>query len=247
MKKFVILAGLLAATPALAGDGYVNTDRFDWTGVYVGVQGGYADGEHSGRTTYTDKSGAYDLGGGTIDLNGGVGGVTLGAQRQFGSLVLGVEGDFSWGDISGDQDFDLPGGYRWNVDTEINKFGTLRGRVGWSLGHLMIYGTGGAAWADISSHELASVTTNEQGIPKGTTVVDAKSSEDKWGWVAGAGAEWQFREGWSLKAEWLRIDLGDVDTQFTGFGYPNQTNYTNDSFPGKIEFDVYRMGLNYNF
>lgn len=242
MNKYLALVGLLVATPAYAGDGY--GDRFDWSGVYLGVQGGYADGEHKGRTVYTDKTGAYDLGGGTIDLDGGVGGVTLGVQRQFGSLLLGVEGDFSWGSIEGDQRFVLPFDYHWNMSTEIDQLATLRGRVGWSFGSLLVYGTGGGAWANVESHEEV---TSVDGFKTRTTTALTKSEEDKWGWVAGAGAEWQFHPGWSLKAEWLHVDLGDVDTKLKGWGYPDQTNYTNDSFPGKIEFDVYRAGLNYRF
>jgi outer membrane immunogenic protein len=250
MKKFLVLAGMLAATPAYAGDGYVNTDRFDWTGIYLGVQGGYADGKHEGNPTYTDANPKYSYTHteSTIDLGGGIGGLTLGAQRQFGSLVLGVEGDVSWGNIEGEDRFVLPYDYHWNLSTEIDTFATLRGRVGWSFGQLMIYGTGGAAWADVSSKEHV---TSIDGWKERTTTVLASSSEDKWGWTAGAGAEWQFHHGWSLKAEWVHVDLGNVDTNFSGTAYPGikgmEMNYAQDSFPGDIKFDVVRAGLNYRF
>lgn len=246
MRMLILAAALLAAVTTGA-----SAQTTDWTGGYAGLFGAYADGEHSGDTVYTDNTGAYDLGGGTINLDGGLGGLAVGYQHQFGSLVAGIEGDFAFGDVSGSEKFDLPGGYQWNVNTEIKSVATLRGRLGFSFGPALVYGTGGLAWADTSFGEDAIVTTDEQGMPAGTRVVNASGDDQQFGWAYGAGAELSLRHGWSIKGEWLHIDLGDADYKFTGTAYPDSKepvpNYSNDSFPGSLEFDVYKVGLNYRF
>ena len=61
----------------------------DWTGFYIGVNGGGGWGRSS-----SDLSGH-------IDTSGGVAGGTAGYNAQFGNWVLGVEGDLDWSNIGG--------------------------------------------------------------------------------------------------------------------------------------------------
>src|SRR5476651_2559028 len=66
---------------------------FDWTGFYVGVNGGYGWGKSR-----------YDFGAAGINrfnVNGGLVGGTIGYNYQFGQTVLGIEGDIDWADING--------------------------------------------------------------------------------------------------------------------------------------------------
>ena len=63
---------------------------FSWTGIYIGVNGGYS----SGTTTTVGSSGG-------LSTNGFVAGGTFGGNFQAGMFVFGAEGDFDWDNIKG--------------------------------------------------------------------------------------------------------------------------------------------------
>lgn len=261
----------LSANPSIA-DGYA-APRYApalapaaWDGFYVGVHGGYATGEHKGVGTYTDNTGSFavlDPTENKIDLDGGFGGLQAGYNLQHGAIVYGIEGDVSWGDIKGDDTFISDDGnngttdYTWNIKTEFDWLATLRGRVGFLVKpNLLIYGTGGVAWARTHSDETVTGFPPQGFNPPQVTVL-ASAEEDHVGWVAGAGGEWLMDHNWSLKVEWQHIDFGHADTRFSGTAYPGTAPcpgaplcsfaYSNDSFPGSLELDTFRVGVNYKF
>jgi outer membrane immunogenic protein len=65
------------------------------------------------------------------------------------------------------------------------------------------------------------------------------------GWVAGLGAEYMLARNWSVRAEWLHIDLGTVSDSLptVGTGGTIQTAIWLRS----ERFDEFRFGLNYRF
>ncbi|ODT11919.1 MAG: hypothetical protein ABS35_41130 [Kaistia sp. SCN 65-12] len=179
-------AGLLTGT-ASAADLYVPTPdqaivtaSRDWTGFYIGVNAGYADFDaaHGGDDT--------DL----ATLNGWQGGAQAGYNAQFDSIVLGVEADLSAAGIIEGNDTD-----HWDADDGINGLATLRGRLGFAVGDLLLYGTAGLAAANLD--------------------VDSESQTIT-GWVAGVGAEYMVTETVSLKAEYLYTNFGTVEVD--GYG-----------------------------
>lgn len=179
-------AGLLTGT-ASAADLYVPspdqaivTTSADWTGFYIGAHAGYADFDaaHDG-----DDS---DL----ATLNGWLGGVQAGYNAQFDSIVLGVEADLSAAGILEGSDTD-----HWNEEDGINALATLRGRLGFAVGDLLLYGTAGLAVANLDTYDEAQTIG---------------------GWVAGVGAEYMVTDTVSLKAEYLYTNFGTVDVK--GYG-----------------------------
>src|SRR5438105_522634 len=63
---------------------------FNWTGCYIGIEGGGA----WGRSKHTNSAGDITP---EFDLSGGLVGGTLGCNYQFApTWVIGVEGDLSW-------------------------------------------------------------------------------------------------------------------------------------------------------
>src|ERR1700722_12732699 len=76
---------------------------YDWSGFYVGVFGGYGYGNHNlnnatgpaGFANFTEN----------YSSEGGLGGIEAGYNYQTGNIVLGVEGDYSWSDIKGNNNF----------------------------------------------------------------------------------------------------------------------------------------------
>ena len=109
----------LAPAPAPAP---VTTIGGDWTGLYGGVQLGYAD-----VTTDGDAD---------LDGNGAIGGLTLGYDYDFGQWVVGGALDYDVADIDLDD------------AANLESVARLKARVGYDLGRSLIYGTGGWAQAD---------------------------------------------------------------------------------------------------
>lgn len=133
-----VLAVLGYATAASAADmparNYTKAPpmapMFNWTGLYLGLNGGY---------------GWVDSGGSSV--GGFVGGGQIGYNWQgIGSpLVLGLEADIQGADIDQTETIGAVTG-----TTRVKAFGTVRGRIGYAFDRAMIYATGGWAYTRTS-------------------------------------------------------------------------------------------------
>ncbi|MGH1349524.1 MAG: outer membrane protein [Methyloligellaceae bacterium] len=154
--------------------------------------------------------------------DGALGGVHAGYNIQRGSLVFGVEGDYtkttseintlsgySIVDVSHRRDKVLAAGTR-ETNTEIDSIATIRGRLGWAKDKTLLYVTGGAAWAELDSTE----TINYKRRGKRRLTETNSSSENVMGYVIGAGAEHMIAQGFSLKGEVLHYDFDDKGFDF---------------------------------
>jgi outer membrane immunogenic protein len=106
---------------------------YNWTGFYVGVNGGGG----WGRSRW-DSADAFNVSGGLV-------GGTLGYNYQVGQLVWGVEGDIDWSNIKGTTNTFCGLG----CQTSNSWLATARGRLGYAADRFMPYVTGGAAFGDI--------------------------------------------------------------------------------------------------
>ena len=200
----------------------VNDRGYNWQGLYLGVNAGYG--------WANDTSASFVGPGGTsaggISPEGWFGGGQVGYNAQFNALVLGLEADLQGADIS--ETTGLAGGAAFTqATTDIEWFSTVRGRVGYAAGPALLYVTGGWAFADVNS----SVTSSG-----GFGTVSMGSDDIKSGYTLGGGIEWAFAPNWSLKSEYLYVDLGE-DTFSTPVG-----TYTTET-----DFHTARLGLNYRF
>ena len=112
MTKSLLAAAVLAvlSTSAFSADllnykaAPVPSQAFDWTGLHIGIGGGYGFNADDPSYSYTNvPSIAIPLLPTSIDLSGDgalIGGA-IGFDRQINGLVLGLEGDFSWTDFGG--------------------------------------------------------------------------------------------------------------------------------------------------
>lgn len=224
-----------------------------WDGFYLGVNTGYMTGTQEGFIT-TGGMNPNATANGNPDsspnnVNGGFGGAQLGYNWEFGRVVTGIETDFDAGSIQG-SDYSAgaalgPGGswgaYDKNITTKMDWFGTARGRLGYDLGGWLPYVTGGFAYAHTSMTEAVD--------QNGTTPWGGGSvSSTRMGWVAGAGVEYKLNQNWSIKGEYLHINLGSENELFTGIGGPTgSTRPNSDGFTNQWEIDMLRMGVNYSF
>ena len=110
---------------------------YNWTGLYIGINGGYGFGD--GRW---DSTGRHDVSGGLV-------GGTIGYNWQSAQWVFGLEGDIDWTNIKGSTNaFCAPG-----CQTSNTWLATARARVGWSFDRFLPYITGGVAFGDIRARQ----------------------------------------------------------------------------------------------
>ncbi|SCX87624.1 outer membrane protein [Microvirga guangxiensis] len=211
---------------------------FTWTGFYAGVNAGWG--------WRSDDRESVVLGGavpGTLifdnNSDGGfTGGAQIGYNYQIGSFVIGLETDIQWADT--DQNVDVaflpaatpgvfvPGTFDNNLS---DWFGTVRARAGVAFDRVLIYATGGLAYAD-----------------------------DNTGWVVGGGVEWALPTGlfgssavtFGLEGLWLNFDSDDDNNggfvgTFTPVGGVATNVFAPDIGNDDNEFFVARAKLNFKF
>ena len=245
-----------------------------WTGFYVGANLGYAFGHNDASVVGNDPvfagliAGTFFSGGVPtaqplgFDRNGATAGLTVGYNWQFApQWLVGAEADFNWAHLRGSSvsqnfiDFSTMGAF--SVAQDVDWFSTVRARVGWlATPNLLVFATGGLAIGEVKSTTFWG--TNFIGAATGSgfsvfctapnigcTVGSDKSTEV--GFALGAGAEYAF-DHWSLKAEYLFVNLGDhsvTAVSLTPQAGNAPATYTANF--GTTDFHVVRVGLNYRF
>jgi outer membrane immunogenic protein len=208
----------------------VATPGFSWTGCYAGIEGGGI----WGKTTHVATNGA---GAGftqfTTNVDGGTIGGTIGCNYQTSNWVVGIENDFAWAGIDGSSNHSPPFATGIIGHTTTTWLDTLRARVGYAADRWLWYATGGVAFSDIKG------SAEVPGFVPLVTITN-----DRVGWVIGAGVEWAaFADPHlSVKAEYLYADFGKKDYDFgtlSGGVYANATVRLTES--------IGRVGLNYRF
>jgi outer membrane immunogenic protein len=158
---------------------------YDWTGFYIGINGGWG----FGKSDWNTNIGGVFLDTGNFNVNGGLVGGTVGYNWWFGGWVLGLEGDFDGSWIKGSTNTCVaPLGVA--CQTKNNWLATIRPRVGYAADRVLFYLTGGGAFGNV----VVNTTTNWQ-------------SADKTGWTAGGGIEGAFTDHWTARVEYLFVDL----------------------------------------
>ena len=291
MKKLLFASTgfvLFAGTSVLAADlpvkaRVVPPPVFSWTGYYVGGNVGYSWGRASTdlteslttTATITDLAGnplaaatvtTNSFGGDRARLDGVLGGVQAGYNRQIDKWVLGVEGDIQWtgqrGGVTicpvapGAAPVPCPGTAGAQFGTanyRLPWFGTLRGRVGMTYDRILFYATGGLAVGEIKADYVDGTVG---GIPL-NPLATGSANTTRAGWVVGAGAEAAIGGNWSIKAEYLHMDFGSINQSVSASGVPfsavlgafrtTLSQNLTSAFNTRVTDDVFRIGLNYRF
>lgn len=194
MKKLLLAGvGLLALGMASASaadlprqmptkaPAYVPPALYNWTGFYIGINGGGGWGRSDFSAPFTT---------GSFDTSGGLVGGTIGYNWQLpNQFVLGLEGDIDWSNIRGSSVCAFT-----SCETRNDWLGTVRGRIGYAgfWDRVMPYITGGLA--------LGNIKTSIAGV--------GSSDETKAGWTVGGGIEAAIAGPWTAKVEYLYVDLG---------------------------------------
>jgi outer membrane immunogenic protein len=157
---------------------------------------------------------------GSLNVSGAVIGGTAGVNWQMGHAVLGLEGDVDWSNLKGTTTSAFcPAGCTTNNDW----LATVRGRAGYAFDRFLPYVTGGVAVGDI----------------KAGTPGFAGATQTNAGWTAGGGVELALTNNWTAKAEYLHVDLGNMNCGFNCGVAPNNSV--------SLKSDVVRGGVNFRF
>jgi outer membrane immunogenic protein len=183
---------------------------YNWTGIYIGLNGGYSFGQVTPMSLYSTGFTAFDF-----NANGFLGGATVGAQIQNGHTVLGLEGDIDWTNASGSSNGNIfyNGAKRGTatLSSDISAISTLRARVGYAADNWLFYGTGGVAVTNESS-----ALTGAVGFVCGDGAFNdppcSSLSNLHLGLSAGAGVEYGLTPNLSTKLEYMWVGAGALNT-----------------------------------
>jgi outer membrane immunogenic protein len=258
VASILVMALAAALQPATAADTGVPYGRppavyapppavviFTWTGFYFGAHAG-------GGWGHTDENGSPfrvapdaliappPMG---VDVSGWLAGGQIGANYQAGPWVFGAEADASGANLTGSttctstsivagvviSGLPLPA----NCSVKVVGLGTIAARLGVALDRTLIYGKGGAAWAnykyDLTSQDVVLLPT-------------FSGNETKWGWMVGAGIEYAFFDNWSAKLEYNYMGFNTSTPQFTD---TTGRFFLNTSIHQQLH--VVKAGINYRW
>ncbi|MCG5234839.1 outer membrane protein [Xanthobacter oligotrophicus] len=255
-----ILAAMVAAGAAQAADLATKmpvkaapvAPAFSWTGFYIGAQGGYGWAKNDFSNSYDPQNPSTLVTYGPADahynLDGGLVGGVIGYNYQINNIVLGVEADANWADLTGSGSYSqiaLDGSIAKTCiqsndacTSKIDALGTITGRLGYAFDRVLVYAKGGAAWAT-TSHTAG--FTDLSGDNLG---YHASTDATRWGWTVGAGVEWAFFNNWSAKVEYNYIDLGSNDVTFNFVPNTYMPAYTSTV---DQSVQLVKAGINYRF
>jgi len=222
------LAADVPARPYSAPASYAPL-QYDWTGLYVGANGGYGRVQDCLRV-----SGPFDafFEEGCHNAGGGVAGGQVGYRWQFGGvpMVWGLEAQGDWASLSGSHvsfiDPDITN------RTKLQGLGLFTGQFGYALDNVLFYFKGGAA---VTSDRYEDVTT------AGGAVLGSVS-QTRWGGTAGAGVEYGFTPNWTAAFEYDRLFMGSKNVTYIG---PAGIAFANKQLTRDV--DLFTVRVNYKF
>jgi len=183
---------LPAAAPAVVMP-YV----YDWTGFYIGANGGYG----SNRACW-GSFGTGLIAEGCNSKSGGLVGGQAGYRAQFGQFVVGAEVEGDWANLRASLPSTfVPGG---TDSTKVTSVFLFTGQVGYAVNAALFYLKGGGAMANNNFLVQNAV---------GTGLFYATSH--KLGATVGVGFEYGFTPNWSVGVEYDRLMMGNANNSFS--------------------------------
>lgn len=231
-------------------------------------------GSYPVGTPLLNSAGPISMNGITANSqNGFIGGGQVGYNYQVSaSIVVGIETDIDGAGIAGTagnasaatlpaalavtQNVTQAVGFT-QVNSGLDYLGTLRGRIGFLMTpSLLAYASGGFAYggarATVSQLSVENFTSETGRIFHTATWTGAGSQNQLLtGWTAGGGFEWLFFHNWSLKAEALYWNLGNLNVRTAQFAVsPSAGSFYNDAGFGNASVNyagvAARLGINYH-
>jgi outer membrane immunogenic protein len=200
----VALVTLGIAVPANAADlppAYGKAPSFlpavyDWSGFYVGVNGGWGEAHRC-----FDQTAPVVAPEGCHNTTGGFAGAQAAYRWQTGPWVWGFESQGDWASLRGSNISLVTG----NTNrSRIDGFGIFTGQLGYAWNTALLYFKAGGA-----------VIADRNDIVSGTTLVATSAGDNRWGGAVGAGVEFSFAPNWSAALEYNHLFIANSNTTFT--------------------------------
>jgi outer membrane immunogenic protein len=196
---------------------------YNWTGVYMGINAGYVWGKDD--VTWTTNGSSVGPAGGQVGWN-----------YQINQYVFGIEADMGYTDLKASRASVPIGAVNAMLSTvESRWLATVRGRLGYASGQALFYATGGLAIAEVKFFDQLGIAT----------LLTNSDNDIRFGWTVGGGIEWAFSQYWSVKAEYLYVDLGNAShDNLCSAALSCTTGLTTRH---EMREHVARIGINYRF
>ncbi|WP_430910264.1 outer membrane protein [Methylobacterium sp. sgz302541] len=239
---------------------FVPVPVFTWTGFYLGANAGYA---------FSESDTIRTLGIGALQnnvnnnlrrpsVNVATEGFSAGGQAGYNyqftpgsGVVVGLEADAQYTDLQRTRRETIfnpvfnPNVLTNTYRTELGFLGTVRGRIGYAFDRVLVYGTGGFAYGDVTRSVFF-----QTGAP---LTYAGRRSQMETGYAYGGGIEYALptesflnffkASAVTVKAEYLRYDLGSRNLLVASTGGPGIGYVSRFSTEGSIA----RAGVNYKF
>src|SRR5262245_52760321 len=193
----------LAARPYTKAPAPMIAAVYDWSGFYIGLNGGGASSRECYTITSVAGAAVNPNSEGCHDATGGLAGGQIGYRWQSASWVFGIEAQGDWADLKGSNSSRtaiIP----YLNETKIDAIGLFTGQVGYAWNNVLWYVKGGAAVTDNKYNSFFTATG----------VVFNQTSETRWGGVVGTGIEIGFAPNWSVAAEYDHLFMGERSITF---------------------------------
>jgi outer membrane immunogenic protein len=238
----------------------VAAPAYSWTGFYVGgtVGAAWSKADVSMSTVNgpgalyfpADIPGLNALGSPSLSQTNAIFGAKAGYNQQWGSFVLGLEGDISSFHFNktvataGSPFLTFPAGSaNFSTNVQTSWLATIRPRIGYAMDHMLFYGTGGAAFANVKySNNYVAFSP----LGAGLDFESAAASQTRVGWAAGGGIDYALWPHVILSAEYLHVDLGSITATGPVISQFN-ANTATFNFSTKLRSDIVRVGAAYKF
>jgi outer membrane immunogenic protein len=200
---------------------------YDWSGFYIGVNGGW--GNVYNFWTLQTTAGTFPEGG--TNGNGGTVGGQIGYRWQSGPVVFGLEAQGNWANLSGRNTSVAAPNAGFDNTSNLDSFGLFTGQIGYAWDNALLYAKGGAAVTDTKYNDLIT----------GTGAVVVTSSDTRWGGVVGAGLEYGLAPNWSAAVEYDHLFMGNNTESLT----TPPTLFATDLISQNV--DLVTVRVNYEF
>ncbi len=201
---------------------------YSWTGCYIGGEVGYAWGrDRDNETVIATGAPSPFSPADSARVTGPKLGGYVGCNWEYQRFVFGVEADAEWADLKGSANYVTPAPSDF-YETTVKWQGSARGRIGYAFDRVLLYATGGVAFAHINEHDQV-----------GVTGAFTDNSTTRTGWTAGAGIDFAITNNLIGRIEYRYADFGHFSYNPIVFAAFNENHRFTES--------AIRLGLAWKF
>lgn len=229
----------------------------DWSGFYAGGSVGVVDSTADTSASTELGAGSYftspddrqlaDAGNGSLSKDRAAAGIFGGFWKQYGDVLVGVEASINSLSIDDSRSQTVtyvsapPAQFILRQSVKADWQGTLRLRLGYAQENWLAYLTGGAAVTRLKLDSSFSDNYVQGAVAQGS------DTRTRFGWTVGAGGEYALNARWSIRAEYLYVDFGRMESRsvLTNPAFPGLSNMLTDSVDLKTH--TLTLGLAYRF